>query len=270
MPSNSNLFVELLARTPLSQRESRVMCALARKTLGYNKPEFDKISASQLAKLTGLTRPHVTETLRRLDEAKLISRMGGAPGRVAFLKINLEPVPASGHPDLSPHRDTHLSPSPGQEPVPAPGHTRGKGVKQLALRADENASKASLQDLTDAYVGAGGSLEHERARGALKRQGSKLLPAGVDPDLLRAACRSLGREGAFPGLLQQRVKELEADGGPCAWDGFGRSQLTCAQLKECGCRRCGEWAEAAAERDRTDASDLLLAEGAQPARGPHD
>jgi phage replication O-like protein O len=73
MGSNRNRFAERLAHTRLSPREAQVYAPVARKTLGYRKPQGDRISASQIALLTGIPRQHVTETLARLEKRGLIS-----------------------------------------------------------------------------------------------------------------------------------------------------------------------------------------------------
>jgi phage replication O-like protein O len=242
MPSDWNLLVEMLARTRLTPTEVQVLAAIARKTLGYRKPHGDRISASQITSLTGIGRPHVTEALIRLEQRGLIKREQGSKGRAAWIRLVLhkptgKPVPAPGHPNLSGRRDTHLSYTGGQEPVPPPGHTRGKGVKQAA-------PPDLIRRVFDAYTGAGGSVLLEPKRGALARSTKSALKAGASPEEILAAARSLGRTGEFPGLLQQRITEIREAGGPCDWDTLDRSALTTPQLRECGCARCAEWADA--------------------------
>jgi phage replication O-like protein O len=242
MPSDWNLLAETLARTRLSPKEAQVLAAVARKTLGYRKPHGDRISASQITGLTGIGRTHVTEALIRLEQRGLIDREQGSAGRAAWIRLTLhkptgKPVPAPGHPNLSGRRDTHLSDTGGQEPVPPPGHTKVEGVNQ---REEPDPVRRAF----DAYIGAGGSVLLERERGALARNTKAALTRGATLDQILAAARSLGRNREFPGFLQQRIVEIRDAGGPCDWDSLDRSALTTSQLRECGCARCAEWANA--------------------------
>jgi phage replication O-like protein O len=242
--------MELMASTSLGEREAKVIPAIARKTLGYRgKTEGDRISASQLAKLTGIGRSHVAETLGRLDARRIIKRRDGINGRAAIVALNLdggwldEPVPVQGQVNLSRGEDRSAAepvPGPGQKPVPLSGHTRGKGVKQPQPESET----LPLQRLAfDAWTGAGGHRLLDRERGALARNVAQLERKDVDPHLILAAVKDLARKGDFPGLLQQRVADLKAAGGPCTWHNDRRG-LTHSQLLECGCPACTQWAEA--------------------------
>jgi phage replication O-like protein O len=256
MASDWNQLMELLAKVQLSPTESRVMAALARKTLGFKKPNGDRIAASQLAKLTGLGRTHVTEALIRLEQRGLIRRDQLRPGKAAWIALCLHsaPVQELGHPDLSGFSDTHLSDPGGQEPVRVLGHTKVEGVKT----SEPEPPKPTLQrQAFDAYIGASGTLLLDRERGALARSVTAALNAGTDQTLILAAVRDLGRTHDFPGLLKSRIKELRDNGGPCEWAGLDRSALTRTQLDQCACTGCGEWAEARAENASSPADGLF-------------
>ena len=241
MASDWTKFTERQARARLSPREYQVLAAVARKTLGYRKPQGDRISASQIEKLTGISRQHVTETLGRLEGRGLLRRTETAPGRAAVLSVVLEPVPVPGHPDPSQPRDTPPVPVPVSKPVPVSGHTRGKGVKDSATDSE----KPDLhRRVFDAYIANGGSVLLERERGALARGVSACVKAGLDDSVILVAAAECAKRRDFPGNLKQRALAIEKDGGPCEWEGLGLSSLTKAQLDECGCPRCAEWASA--------------------------
>lgn len=125
---------------------------------------------------------------------------------------------------------------------------RGRGKERES--ADAEKSKTLIARAIDAYRDHGGSLELDGWKGTLIGQVSALLKNGRSERDILAACTELGRERAFPGYLKQRVEQLVADGGPCEWRGFDRSQLSPARLRECGCARCEEWATATAEAAR--------------------
>ncbi len=243
MASNWNRLMDGLAKTPLTAREGRVVAAIARKTLGWNKPCGDRISGYQLAQETGLPRRHVAETLARLEDRNVIVREGGSRGRAASLAINLDfkswralapkPVPATGT-KTGTSRKRRVAPQPVPELAPTPVHTRGKGLNQNTL----------VTRTAAAYLNAGGSLELDAWRAALARQTKLLDDKGVDHAVIRAAAASLGRANTFPGYLTQRATELTDNGGACHWQGLNRSQLTPTQLAECPCHRCATYANA--------------------------
>lgn len=135
MPSNWNLLMERLAATGgMSSREVRVTVAIARKTLGFRKTR-DLLSTSQLEKLTGIKRQHITETLPLLERRGVIVRTGGGAGRAATIELQLERPWVSG--TCTPIRTGEPAPSRGQvetanlhpleaKPAPPSGHTREK------------------------------------------------------------------------------------------------------------------------------------------------
>jgi phage replication O-like protein O len=237
--------MEKLAVANVTGREAKVVAAVARKTFGFRKRE-DELAASQIAKLTGIGRSHVAEILAALEDRQIIVRTGGTAGRAAVISLNLatdwEPVPSTGHLNLSRTQDTSsLEPVPqtGTKPVPLKGHTRGKGVKH----SRSTHKKTAQNRIVDAYCGAGGNLELDSWRGSLLRQATELAKKHPE-DLILAAAASLGREQEFPGYLKQRVAELKENGGPCQWGTLDRSRLTPDQLAECSCHHCQEWANA--------------------------
>lgn len=77
----ANELLEALLSARLSSRQWCVVVALARKTYGYGK-KVDDIGLSQLADLTGLAKPHVSVTVRELEERRIITRKQGKFGHI--------------------------------------------------------------------------------------------------------------------------------------------------------------------------------------------
>lgn len=75
----ANEILEALAKINLSPYETRIIFIIWRKTYGYQKPE-DWISWSQLKELTGISPPHISRTLRRLFERKIVTKNGNKLG----------------------------------------------------------------------------------------------------------------------------------------------------------------------------------------------
>ena len=74
-----NELYEALIRADLNKREQKVAHAIARKTYGFNK-QFDRISDSQLAELTGIHRTHVCKAKKMLLDRHILKREGQAIG----------------------------------------------------------------------------------------------------------------------------------------------------------------------------------------------
>jgi phage replication O-like protein O len=267
MASSWNVLMERVASAGLSQREAQVVAAVARRTLGWRKT-WDRISASQVAADTGISRRHISFLLPELERRQVLIRSEGVAGRAARLALNLEgpwlavePAPAEGQVvPLKPARvrgqvgtepareqgqvrKKPPAPVEGHEPAPAEGHTRGKGVKATGSKA---ATQAAVGDAIDAYRSTGGNIDG-RSRGALARSVKALLAAGFHSATITAAAMELGRDGEFPAqsYLREKADEIRDAGGPCYWGkGCERAELTVAQLRKCTCTLCGEWAEA--------------------------
>ena len=61
----ANKILEALAKADLSGRERRILDVIIRKTYGFHK-KSDRISLSQFARLTGISRTHVCDMLAKL------------------------------------------------------------------------------------------------------------------------------------------------------------------------------------------------------------
>lgn len=79
-----NALAEGLAATALTSLEHRVVWAVIRMTYGWQKGK-DRIAASQLAEITGLTRQKCSSTLAGLIERGVIIREGGS---MSPIKVN--------------------------------------------------------------------------------------------------------------------------------------------------------------------------------------
>lgn len=71
----ANEIIEAIAKTHLSDYESRIIHALWRKTYGWHK-KTDHISYSQWEDLTGLHSRHIGRTLSRLVQRNIITKQG--------------------------------------------------------------------------------------------------------------------------------------------------------------------------------------------------
>jgi phage replication O-like protein O len=67
-----NIMIETLAKINLRSSEGQLIIAIVRKTIGYHKDQ-DKISVSQLMKMTGLSRRTVIYGLQTLEARQIIS-----------------------------------------------------------------------------------------------------------------------------------------------------------------------------------------------------
>lgn len=75
----ANELLEAVVRQPFNNYEFRVVIALIRKTYGYGKTK-DYIALSQLSDLTGITKPHLSRTLKKLQEYEVITYLGKSLG----------------------------------------------------------------------------------------------------------------------------------------------------------------------------------------------
>ena len=71
----ANELLEIMAKTYFSSYEIQIIFAIFRKTYGWNKKE-DWITNTQLAELTGIPKSHVSRTIKKLLERKMIVKNG--------------------------------------------------------------------------------------------------------------------------------------------------------------------------------------------------
>lgn len=80
-----NEIMEKLAKTNLSERESKYAWALFRRTFGYGEYKV-KIKGSLMADLTGIYETHISNTKKRLKERNIIQ----VNGKIKGFNLNTE------------------------------------------------------------------------------------------------------------------------------------------------------------------------------------
>ena len=84
----ANELFEALMRTHFSSEETKVLRAVMRKTYGFNKPGgWDRISISQIARMTNLLRQNVHDTIIKLEKRNIIVRESLGPYRGYKLRV---------------------------------------------------------------------------------------------------------------------------------------------------------------------------------------
>ena len=85
----ANEIAEALAKTNLSAYQSRILWVIWRKTYGYHK-KSDWISNSQMVELTGISKGHVSRTLKELTLRNIVTHSGNkvtdSGNKIAFNK----------------------------------------------------------------------------------------------------------------------------------------------------------------------------------------
>jgi hypothetical protein len=249
MASDWNLWLDRQIAADLTETERRLAEVLARLTLGWNlnPNEIGEKLLREIARLDGRT---LGRARAALVEKGLLRYTAGSVGRGhrSVYELLLTEKPALQRAITTPEKPAQeraigetVKARSGGRKKPAPQRVRrerrGKDSPASPAEIDPDLMRRAF----DTYTGAGGNTLLSRERGALARNVASLVKAGVDEPTILAACRDLGRNGEFPGLLKQRAQAISAGGGPCTWEQNDRAQLTLAQLAECGCPRCAEW-----------------------------
>ena len=181
----ANALLEALARARLSGRELAVALAVVRLTYGYAK-KADRLSASQLAGVTGIPMRKISALLRSLEAKSILIVERRGSGRIPTIQIDkriatwsmrettyphtgvAEPTPIRGYVDDEP------TPCRGSQPTPYRGYTKE--------RKKEKTGRESLPDLSDEQI----DLMIDRYPGGVKytREQVRAWVAHVWPDLL--------------------------------------------------------------------------------------
>jgi phage replication O-like protein O len=120
----ANELLEAITMHAFKQTTLRVLLALVRKTIGFNKKE-DDLSASQLGSLLGqMKRQHITTALNELAAMRVIHKRPGRYGSVVGINTDFSQWlsrPASGQ-----ESESEIAPCPsiGQAGSPDAGHTK--------------------------------------------------------------------------------------------------------------------------------------------------
>jgi phage replication O-like protein O len=185
----ANALLEVLAAARLSGRELSVALAVVRLTYGYQK-KSDRISASQLASVTGIDRRKIPALLASLESKSILLIKRRGSGKIPTLQIDKRTdrwlrrdatCPVQGAPEAAPykgHVDDKPAPYKGQEPAPYEGHTKERKKKKRR----EEASSLDRPDLSDEQIDA----MIDRYPGGVKytREQVRAWIAHVWPDLL--------------------------------------------------------------------------------------
>ena len=75
----ANDIAKYLAKTYMSSYESQLLWAIFTKTYGYNKTE-DWVSNSQFVDMTGMHKSHISRTIKKLVQRKIVTQTGNKIG----------------------------------------------------------------------------------------------------------------------------------------------------------------------------------------------
>jgi phage replication O-like protein O len=114
----ANNLYEALSRANVPGRHLRVALVMIRLLYGYNRTE-DRIAASQVAKLTGIPRPHVCVILLDLEKWGLLERQDSQKGRASRWRVgkDFDRWELAGTSEAARRQ---------RQPVPRPVHVREK------------------------------------------------------------------------------------------------------------------------------------------------
>lgn len=248
--SGWNAVMDCLLAHKLTVGEHRLALAIARLTIGWKKPSGAYLGRALIRDTAGLDGRAYQRARDGLVEKGILAVTGGGVGRgnrAYYMLVPLaekadeeRPIPQSEKADAQrPKLVGHKRPLSDTKKAALQRPRRVKTGKERTSGTDV------LNDLRrqafEAYASTGGSLRLEKERGALARSVTSLANGGTPHDDILTAARDLGRTRDFPGLLKQRVAEINAVGGYCRWEGLDRQALTPYQLSQCACRRCREW-----------------------------
>ena len=253
MASNWNAITERRLRVRrevgLTPAEEALLDALARQLLGWRRTEA-QLGERLLMEVAGITyRRDFTRARDGLVAKGLLAFEPGGQGRGkrAWYRLVLDPTEKRGptrafSSETKARATDRKSAGQGRARI---GSGIGKDTPPTPVAKEPAAAtggKADLRPFFDAYLGSGGRLEVARHHDVLAGQVARLLRKGIDEPCILAACKEAGDAGDWPGSIARRAEAIAADGGPCKWERLGRSRLTVAQLRECGCHRCEDWA----------------------------
>lgn len=129
------------------QTTLRVLLALVRKTVGFNKKE-DDLSASQLGALLGkMKRQHITTALNELAALRVIHKRPGRYGSV--VGINMDASQWLSRPPLGQESESGEAcrPNAGQADSPEAGHTKDNLPKDNSQNTDVQDGSAARPEL---------------------------------------------------------------------------------------------------------------------------
>lgn len=148
----ANELLEAITMHAFKQTTLRVLLALVRKTIGFNKKE-DDLSASQLGSLLGqMKRQHITTALNELAAMRVIHKRPGRYGSVVGINTDFSQWlsrPASGQESES---GISVGPRIGQDGSPDAGHTKDNLPKDNQQNESADAASCGEQSVKLALV----------------------------------------------------------------------------------------------------------------------
>jgi phage replication O-like protein O len=160
----ANALLEALARARLSGRELAVALAVVRLTYGYAK-KADRLSASQLASVTGIPARKIGELLRSLEAKSILIVERRGSGRIPTMQIDkrvatwsmraltyphtgvAQPTPKRGYVDDKP------TPSRGSQPTPIRGYTKERKKEKTGREVPPELSDDQIDSMIERYPG---------------------------------------------------------------------------------------------------------------------
>jgi len=143
----ANELLEAITMHAFKQTTLRVLLALVRKTIGFNKKE-DDLSASQLGSLLGqMKRQHITTALNELAATRVIHKRPGRYGSVVGINTDFSQWlsrPASGQESES---GISVGPRIGQDGSPNAGHTKDNLPKDNLQNTDSSGDDSASGEL---------------------------------------------------------------------------------------------------------------------------
>jgi len=244
--SNWNRYLETRLAANLNGTESRLLDAIARETLGWNRT-LVMIGDRQLQDRSRIDRRNFTKARQRLLDAGLIAYTPGKPGRGSVrgsYLIKLGKTKSVNSRSLG-DQDKSVNPralTTGSNERQMTRRIRASNDAHLRVSRVKSTGKPSNQELVgrviESYSAQGGNLEKPGWRDILAQHAARLLKAGNEADLIVTAAGILAREAdPFPGNLTKLVKQIQTEGMPCKHRGDLRG-LSKALLAECGCPAC--------------------------------
>jgi hypothetical protein len=253
--SNWNRWHDALLAQSLTVAEHRLALALGRLILGWNYVERDLGRALICEVAGGMDRRTFERARAGLVSKGLIRYTPGSAGRgrrssYALILDGTEKA-AVERPFDEPEKAAVERPKARSAKGRSGDRQKAAAERpRIGRKGKTSPATPGFQELVaqaiDTYRGHGGTLELSGWNNILARQVATAARDGHDQRTILAVCSDLGRERAFPGYLKRRVEELAANGGPCHWQAFNRSDLSPERLRQCGCPKCEEWATAKA------------------------
>ncbi len=158
----ANALLEALAGARLSGRELAVALAVVRLTYGYSK-KADRLSASQIASVTGIPARKIGELLKSLEAKSIVIVERRGSGRIPTIQIDkrvatwsmrastyphlgvAEPTPSSGYVDDKP------TPYRGSQPTPKRGYTKERKKEKTGRELPPDLSDDQIDAMIDRY-----------------------------------------------------------------------------------------------------------------------